>query len=439
MVRFQDREQAAEALASALTQKQLNNVKNACLLAMPRGGVPIASILAKRLGLPWDIVLVKKIAAPYHPEFALGAVCEDGYPVWNEEALSLLGLGKEQLLGLAQKTHAGIQDQARNWRGDRHALDVKDRTVILVDDGIATGMTMRAAIHSANILGAKKVLVAAPVCSLAAEEALLDLCDGVVTLSVPDPFFSVGEWYESFDQVNDDIVMRLLQESVEPAESAVHIPANGGFLRGLLRVPSRSRGLIIFAHGSGSSHTSPRNRTVAEALNRFGFSTLLFDLLMPEESHDRDNIFDIPFLGARLINATDWVREQKFAFGVPIGYFGASTGAAAALVAASQDGEIASVVCRGGRPDLAEAVLHLVKCPVLLIVGGEDHGVLELNERAKERLANGGMVIVPGATHLFEEPGALDEAVQYAVEWFQHTMPVQDMVAEPLDLDHDGP
>ncbi|RVX46935.1 dienelactone hydrolase family protein [Nonomuraea polychroma] len=191
-------------------------------------------------------------------------------------------------------------------------------------------------------------------------------------------------------------------------------------MAGDLIVPDAAQGIVVFVHGSGSSRFSPRNRYVASTLNQAGLGTLLFDLLTPEEETDRANVFDIGLLAERLLERTSWVREQPEAKDLPIGYFGASTGAAAALWAAAEpDNAIAAIVSRGGRPDLAGPRLAAVRAPTLLIVGGRDPVVVELNEEAQRRLrAESRLTIVPGATHLFEEPGALDAVAEHARDWF---------------------
>jgi predicted phosphoribosyltransferase/pimeloyl-ACP methyl ester carboxylesterase len=199
----------------------------------------------------------------------------------------------------------------------------------------------------------------------------------------------------------------------------VQIPSDGIRLEGTLTVPKSAIGIVLFAHGSGSSRLSPRNTYVAEALQEAGIGTLLFDLLSEEEAADRENVFDIDFLGHRLVDATRWLRSQADYARYPLGYFGASTGAAAALVAAARDTSIRAVVSRGGRPDLAMRSLDRVKAPTLLIVGGNDSPVIEMNDEAFERLhCEKEMKIVPGATHLFEEPGTLEEVVRLARDWF---------------------
>ncbi|MEU1720558.1 dienelactone hydrolase family protein [Actinomadura sp. ATCC 39365] len=191
-------------------------------------------------------------------------------------------------------------------------------------------------------------------------------------------------------------------------------------MTGDLVVPDAARGVVVFAHGSGSGRHSPRNRYVAEVLNKAGLGTLLFDLLTPEEEADRANVFDIGLLAGRLLERTEELRGHEEAAGLPIGYFGASTGAAAALWAAAEpDNRIAAIVSRGGRPDLAGKRLAAVRAPTLLIVGGRDPIVIDLNEEAQRHLsAEHRLTVVPGATHLFEEPGALESVAEHARDWF---------------------
>jgi dienelactone hydrolase len=188
----------------------------------------------------------------------------------------------------------------------------------------------------------------------------------------------------------------------------------------MLGLPPAATGIVLFAHGSGSSRFSPRNNFVARALREAGIATLLFDLLTEVEATDRANIFNIDLLAARLLGATDWVSKTSDLVGLPVGYVGASTGAAAALVAAAApDRAIAAVVSRGGRPDLAAAALPKVHAPTLLVVGGEDVEVLALNRHAQLSLrCENRLEIVPGATHLFEEPGTLEAVVDLARGWF---------------------
>jgi len=191
-------------------------------------------------------------------------------------------------------------------------------------------------------------------------------------------------------------------------------------LAGLLAVPEGAIGIVVFAHGSGSSRLSPRNTRVARALNEAKLATLLFDLLLPHEAEDRRNVFDIPLLATRLEEALGWLKGKEFLAPLAVGLFGASTGAAAALVAASrQPNQVSAVVSRGGRPDLAAGSLVRVRAPTLLIVGGRDELVIDLNKRAMDELkCEKRLEIVPRATHLFEERGALDAVISLAAAWF---------------------
>jgi dienelactone hydrolase len=215
----------------------------------------------------------------------------------------------------------------------------------------------------------------------------------------------------------------------------VHITAGPVILEGNLEIPSRARGVVLFAHGSGSSRWSPRNRAVARTLSEAGLATLLIDLLTPDEEavdlRTRQLRFDIGLLARRLVGATDWLTHTSATRHMRVGYFGASTGAAAALVAAAERQEVVgAVVSRGGRPDLAGPALPRVRAPTLLIVGGADGPVIDLNREALARLrCPEHLVIIPGATHLFEEPGALEEVARLARGWFERYLAPPEPVA----------
>jgi putative phosphoribosyl transferase len=199
---------------------------------------------------------------------------------------------------------------------------------------------------------------------------------------------------------------------------AISIPPVG--LEGLLGLTAKASGIVLFAHGSGSGRFSPRNNFVAQALREVGLATLLFDLLTDDEARDRRNVFDIALLAQRLSMAAAWARDDAETANLPVGYFGASTGAAAALVAAAAaEDPVAAIVSRGGRPDLAGPALGSVRAPMLLIAGGDDFEVLALNRAALVELRCAKkLVVVPGATHLFEEPGTLEAVVEHARDWF---------------------
>ena len=204
-------------------------------------------------------------------------------------------------------------------------------------------------------------------------------------------------------------------------EQPVTICSEALSLSGFLGIPAKSKGLVVFAHGSGSGRFSPRNRFVAQHLQQGGIATLLIDLLMTDEEEDRRKVFDIDLLADRVLVASAWLREDPRTKPLPLGYFGASTGAGAALQAAARAPfDVGAIVSRGGRPDLAERYLPQVTAPTLLLVGGEDYPVIEMNQQAYRILrCPKQLTIIPGATHLFEEPGTLEQVAELALRWFQ--------------------
>ncbi len=210
---LENRKEAGQRLAERL-KSESTTWRNAIILALPRGGVPVAHEISKQLGLPLDVLLVKKIGAPNQPEFAIGAISETSEPIWNAQALSKMNLDDEELSALAKEAQKKIQAQTRRWRRDRKPLSPTNRTVLLVDDGIATGMTVKAAIELLKKQGAKKVILAVPVSSSSAKRELEPLVDQLIVLETPTPFYSVGQWYNDFSQVSDDLVTKVLMSCV---------------------------------------------------------------------------------------------------------------------------------------------------------------------------------------------------------------------------------
>lgn len=429
-MRFRDRKHAGQQLADRL---QPLASEHPVILGLPRGGVPVAAEVARVLDTSLDVLVVRKLGVPWQPELGVGAISEGGVRVLNRDLLAQLRLDSGELESVAAQERTELERRLQRYRGDREPVDVEGETVVVIDDGIATGFTVRAAVEIIRRRGAGKVIVAAPVAPPSAVDDLREVADDVIVLESPQRFMAIGEFYDDFRQTSDEEVAEALNEIRGSDYTAVPSGGAGGASRteveldldtvrlpGMLDVPDGAVGLVIFAHGSGSSRLSPRNLVVAEQLGDRGLGTLLFDLLTEEEARDRNNVFDIDLLASRLSAATDWLREHPQADGLPIGYFGASTGAGAALVAAAEQGEaIRSVVSRGGRPDLAGPRLREVTAPTLLIVGGRDDVVIELNEQAQEQLKTASeLAIVPEATHLFEEPGALDEVARLAADWF---------------------
>lgn len=416
--RFPDRAAAGRELARALLAGGALAGESGPLVVvgLARGGVVVAAEVAAALGAPLDALAVRKVGHPWHPEYAIGAVAPGGIRYLRAHD----GLTAAQVDGAVRKA----EEQASALDARLHAAypapSLEGATCVLVDDGLATGATMVAAVRWARAQGAERVVVAVPVGAPETVRRLEEEADEVVCLLVPVELWAVGAWYEDFRQVDDEEVLGLLAAARRPLATAAAIGVDGVRLPADLTAPRGAAGWVVFAHGSGSSRRSPRNVLVAEELHRAGLATLLFDLLTEDEARERRNVFDVELLARRLLAATRWLGERPEARVRPVGYFGASTGAAAALLAAAELGDaIAAVVSRGGRPDLAWERLPEVKAPTLLVVGGADTVVLELNERAAQRLTcPHELVVVPGATHLFEEPGALEQVARLACSWF---------------------
>jgi predicted phosphoribosyltransferase/dienelactone hydrolase len=425
---FRDRRQAGRRLGAALEHLQ---AESPVVLGLPRGGLPVAAEVAQVLEAPLDVLLVRKLGLPSQPELAMGAVGEDGIRVLNVQVLQGERVSKHELDRVEARERDTIRRRAVAYRSGRPAVPLAGRAVVIVDDGIATGSTATAAIAVARAKGARRVVVAAPVAAASTARLLEDSADEVVLLERPEPFWAVGPWYEDFTPTTDAEVVALLDRAqvldagllAAPTEMGVEEIAVGPeSLPATLTVPADARGLVLFAHGSGSSRHSTRNRHVAALLHDAGIATLLFDLLRADEDRTREHVFDIPLLARRLAGATASVRRRPELQKLPLGYFGASTGAGAALWAAAEPRcPVRAVVSRGGRPDLAMARLPAVDAPTLLIVGGEDHAVLRLNLQAADALRCPHRVeVVPGASHLFEERGTLETAALLAAGWFVH-------------------
>ena len=372
------------------------------------------------------------------PELGMSAIGEGGVRTVDADVVRMALVSENELATVEARERDELERRARRFRGDRTRIPLEGRTAVIVDDGIATGSTARAACQVAGAEGATRVVLAVPVAPPGWTARMERAADELVCLATPEPFFAIGQFYADFSQTSDDDVVACLELAAAPqarsctAASAgpvddppgrdeeVEVIAGRVRLAGHLTVPEGAKGIVVFAHGSGSCRHSPRNRYVAAVLNRAGLGTLLFDLLTRDEEANRANMFDIGLLARRLVDVTRWLQAQPDLRGLRIGYFGASTGAAAALCAAAEPGtHAAAVVSRGGRADLAGSRLAAVAAPTLLIVGGRDDAVLDLNRQAQARLVcENRLAVVRGATHLFEEPGALEAAAELARDWF---------------------
>jgi putative phosphoribosyl transferase len=434
---FKNREAAGRQLAKRLGDYA--NRKDVTVLGIPRGGVNVAFEVAHALNAPLDIFLSRKLGVPGQEELAFGAIAAGDGRYLDEQVIEAAGISEEQVERITQEVKETLQQRAVLYRGNRPPLHVTGRTIILVDDGIATGASVYAAINALRQMKPAELVIAVPVASATTCDWLRTEVDQLICLYAPEQFYAVGQFYESFTQVEDDEVKDLLRRAErlhQPMSSAIESSWDGSQrevsihlgnvrLEGTLSLPKDPKGIVLFAHGSGSSRHSPRNRHVAEVLQSHGIATLLFDLLTrEEESVDQrtgELRFDIGLLAGRLVGATKWVMQHAATRTLTMGYFGASTGAAAALVAAAQLPDlVAAVVSRGGRPDLAAEALGKVRASVLLIVGGKDEVVITLNRQAFRELQcpNKQLDVIPGATHLFEEAGTLEQVARAAADWF---------------------
>jgi len=415
---------------------------SSAIARMPGASSPAASSPTAtngRSSLVYRAAVSRKLGAPGHREYGIGAIALGGASVLDQDAVRALGITPSQLAEVEAEERTELERQRRRFRGDEPAPDLRDRTVIIVDDGLATGVSALAAVRATRAFGASRIILAIPVCAPETLVTLRSQVDDLVCVASPPNFHAVGLWYRDFTQTSDETVIQLRkqwqkrggavaeQPKTDTAGSptiGVAIPAVGVRLDGDLTVPVRADGVVLFAHGSGSSRHSPRNRYVAAVLQEAGLATLLLDLLTPaEEAIDLQTgqlRFDIELLPARLVAAIDWLASDARTANLVVGCFGASTGGAAALAAAAVRTEsVRAVVSRGGRPDLAGDALTRVRAPTLLIVGGSDTAVISLNEQALERLQpEKQLVIVPGATHMFEEPGAMEQVARLAACWF---------------------
>ncbi len=443
---LRDREHGGELLA-----RELGHIRgqSPIALGLVRGGVPVALEVAKALDVPLDFLTVQKVGAAECPEYTIAAVAEGGAVYVRRDALHEVGMTDDDAAALARGAAIELARRVRAYRGDAHPPRLAGRTVVLVDDGVATGATACAAARAVRGLGAARVVLAAPVVAAAAEPELRHELDEVVALDWPRPFVAVGIWYERFEPVSDETVVQCVRLggehlprreadrlwdgesppgvagglSTAPATEVLQIPCEDGF-RGFIEsdlvVPIGARGIVVFS--TGSTRDSPRYRLISRALHQAGLATLRCDLLTPAER--RNSPARVPadpgVLASRVATVLRWISVHPSTRGMRRGLYGAGAGAEAALATVAGEEELAhAVVVRAGHLDaVPRRLLAGIRAPVLLVVGSRDANVLSANRAALAHLAVADLAVVPGVTDLFGEPGALEAVARLAAQWF---------------------
>ena len=436
-VLYQDRQAAGDALAVALSRFARDRA--ATVLALPRGGVVVGRQVADALGVPLEVMVARKLGVPGIEEVALGAIAEGRREVVHESVGWFIGVPRHLVSAIAARERAELDRRARLYRGGHPLPDLRGRTVILVDDGLATGATLRAAALAVRKQQPARVVAAVPVASPEHCDEVAACVDELVALARPQPFQTVSAWYRDFEQVSDADVVRVLGRGratgeTEPSltkppnvEREVRISVDArdpnAAIVADLGVPHNARGVVVFAHGGGSSRNSYRNRYLAGRLRIAGWATLRVDLLLEaEQAEDDDSAavrFDVGRITDRLRVATERIVREPSCRALPVVLFGASTGAAAAVrVATERPDLVKAVISRGGRVDLAGDALDALRAPLLLVVGGADPMTLELNRATANRLRGRiDLHVIAGAGHIFEEPGTLGAVGERAVQW----------------------
>jgi putative phosphoribosyl transferase len=444
---FRDRSDAAEALAQSLSRFAAES--GVIVLGLARGGVPIARHVADAIGASFSVFVSCKIGVPGIEEVALGAIAEGADGVVTDSVAWYIGVPPHVVQRLANRERVELSRRLQSFRDGQPLPDMQDRTVIIIDDGLATGATLRAAARAVRDRRPKRLIAAVPVASRLALDDLRGEVDEIIAVAVPDAFETVSSSYESFAAVSDNDVLTALDRPtrrvsrmvydisgrISAAERTIEIPVGDGRVVADLgtsdaigldetgRHVHDSDALAILVHGGDSSRDSYRNRYIAGRLRLNGYATLRVDLLTRDEQEtdaERDLMrFDVARVAARLTDVCDWTVRTGVHGARRTILIGSSTGAAVALATAAQrQANTFAVVVRGGRIDLTGSRLSRVRAPVLLVVGEADRETLRLNTDAMRSLPRGAKLIrVRGAGHSFDEPGALGAVAEHTVKW----------------------
>ncbi|WP_047868316.1 phosphoribosyltransferase family protein [Nocardiopsis sp. RV163] len=422
---FADRSEAGRRLAERVRPFA---VDEPLVLALPRGGVPVGAELALRLGADFDVLMVRKIGLPGHPEMGVGAVAEDGRVLYDDRALARLHVPRQALSDTVAAERDELDRRRRVYRGERPPPRIAGRDCVVVDDGVATGGTARAALRMVRQAGPARLVLAVPVASPEAVALLREEADALVVLSAPDNFRAVGEWYRDFGQLSDDHVTAILAENAHARSRSgrtrhVRVPVAGVHLDGDLTVPAETRGAVVLAAGEGLA--DERWRSVASVLGQTGYATLLMDLLTERErssgtAPDAATGAGADELGERLGAAAAWLRRTADTADEPLGLLASGEASASALVAAARyPRDVAAVVAHGGRIDVAEASLPDVRVPVLVLLEGDDSFLRELGEWTRARIGGStDLRVVSGAERLLHDSREWRRVAAEALDWF---------------------
>ncbi|QUX31061.1 phosphoribosyltransferase [Nocardiopsis akebiae] len=429
---FADRSEAGRRLAERVRPFA---VDEPLVLALPRGGVPVGAELALRLGADFDVLMVRKIGLPGHPETGVGAVAEDGRVLYDDRALARLHVPRQALSDTVAAERDELDRRRRVYRGERPPPRIAGRDCVVVDDGVATGGTARAALRMVRQAGPARLVLAVPVASPEAVALLREEADALVVLSAPDNFRAVGEWYRDFGQLSDDHVTAILAENAHTRPRSgrtrhVRVPVGAVHLDGDLTVPAETRGAVVMAAGEGRA--DERWRSVASVLGQAGYATLLMDLrtererssgssgTAPDNAPDAASGVGADELGERLGAAAAWLRRTEGTADEPLGLLASGDAAASALVAAARHPrDVAAVVAHGGRIDVAEASLPDVRASVLVLLEGDDSFLRELGEWTRARIGGStDLRVVSGAERLLRDSREWRRVAAEALDWF---------------------
>ena len=420
-MRFTDRVTAGKLLVERLRHLQRDDV---VVLGLPRGGVPVAAEVARGLGCPLDVILVRKLGLPWQRELAFGAIGEDGVTVLNDDIVRSSGLTSVEIERVEEHELVELERRAHEYRHLHERVPIRGKTAVIVDDGIATGATAKAACAVARGAGAAHVVVAVPVAPAGWESGFVGEADEQMSLFAPADFGSVGYFYDSFEPISDEEVMALLlSSSGAVTETDVHEVMGGVAVDAHLVVAPASRAVALFIHGSGSSRASARNLAVSRLLADAGISGVLVDV--PTDGPGGDAL-DLSSVVSRLSDISRWISQTSRFAGLPLVLVGSSSGAALAIATAvSLRGSVpvTAVISRGGNLAAVMEVLGEVEFPVLMIVGSKDSLTREQNARACSVIGpTCRLEIVDGASHLFADAGTLETAGRLAARFIGHVI-----------------